>query len=164
MQESSYLKGRDDIMASLKKIPFLKSYEDRFLRNILELSKLRRYDVNEPITREGEYDCWLYVILKGQVRIIKDEEEIARLDAQGGTFGELAVIDGEPRSASVYALTDTTCLAIDGSFVDRLEPKEKVEFEAVYYRLLSEILAHRLRFTSAELSRLKQDMEFLNMV
>lgn len=162
MQESSYLKGRDDIMESLKKIPFLKTYEDRFLRSILELSKLRRYDVDEAITREGEYDCWLYVILKGRVRIIKNEEEIAMLDAQGGTFGELAVIDGEARSASVYAATDTTCLAIDGSFLDRLEPHEKIEFEAVYYRLLSEILAHRLRITSAELSHLKQNMEFLN--
>ncbi|HOO46362.1 MAG TPA: cyclic nucleotide-binding domain-containing protein [Deltaproteobacteria bacterium] len=161
MQESSYLKGREDVMESLKKIPFLESYEDRFLRSILELSKLRRYDVGEVITREGEYDCWLYVILKGQVRIIKDEEEIARLDAQGGTFGELAVIDGEARSASVYAATDTTCLAIDGSFLDRLEPDEKTEFEAVYYRLLSKILAHRLRITSGELSRLKQEMEFL---
>ncbi|HHO76296.1 MAG TPA: cyclic nucleotide-binding domain-containing protein [Deltaproteobacteria bacterium] len=162
MQESSYLKDRDDIMESIKKIPFLESYEDRFIRKILELSKLRRYEKDEVITREGEYDCWLYVILKGQVKVIKDEEEIARLDARGGTFGELAVIDGEARSASVYASTDTTCLAIDGSFLDRLEPKEKIEFEAVYYRLLSEILAHRLRITSAELSRMKQEMEFLN--
>ena len=42
MQESAYLKGRDDLIESLKKIPFLKSYEDKFLKNILELSKLRR--------------------------------------------------------------------------------------------------------------------------
>ena len=42
MQESSYLKERHDLIEKLKSIPFLKSYEDKFLRNILELSKLRK--------------------------------------------------------------------------------------------------------------------------
>ncbi len=164
MQETPYLKGRDDLIDSLKKIPFLESYEDNLLKNILQLSKIRRYTPNEVITHQGDYDCWLYVILKGEVRIVRNEKEIARLDAQGGTFGELAVIDGEARSASVYAVTDTACLAIDGSFMDRLEKQEKIEFEAVYYRLLSVILANRLRTTSEELSHLKQKIEITNIV
>ena len=164
MQESSYLKGRDDLIENLKKVPFLQSYEERFLKNILELSKLRRYSPDEVIAREGEYDCWLYVLLKGMIRISKNEEEIARLDTLGDTFGELAVIDGEARSATVYAATETTCLAIDGSFLDRMEQEERIEFEAVYYRLIAEILAHRLRTTSRELSRLKQEVELLSKV
>lgn len=164
MKESSYLKGRDDLIESLKKVPFLQSYEERFLKIILELSKLRKYSPDEVITREGEYDCWLYVLLKGMIRISKNEEEIARLDTLGDTFGELAVIDGEARSATVQASTDTTCLAIDGSFLDRMEPEEKTEFEAVYYRLIAGILAHRLRSTSRELSRLKQEVELLSKV
>ncbi len=161
MLESQYLTGRDDLLDTIKKIPFLRSYEDKFLRKILELSKLRRYSPGEVITREGEYDCWLYVILAGEVKVVKGDEEIARLDARGGTFGELAVIDGEARSASIFSLSETTCLAIDGSIIDRLEARERQEFEAVYFRLLSEILAHRLRQTSSELSRLKQEMELM---
>ena len=164
MQETPYLKGRDDLIDSLKKIPFLESYEDKFLKKILQLSKIRRYSPNEVITRQGDYDCWLYVILNGKVKVIRNEEEIARLDAQGITFGELAIIDGEARSASVCAVTDTTCLAIDGSFLDRLEQQEKVEFEAVYYKLLSVILANRLRTTSDELSNLKRKMEIPNQI
>lgn len=163
MQESSYLNGRDDLIETLKKVSFLRSYADRFLKKILELSKLRRYRSDEIITRQGEYDSWLYVILSGEVRVVRDEEEIARLDAKGGTFGELAMIDGEARSASVYAAVDhTTCLAIDGAFLERLDRRDRMEFEAVYYRLLAEILAHRLRATSSELSRTKQVLEFLN--
>jgi CRP/FNR family cyclic AMP-dependent transcriptional regulator len=162
MQESSYLNGRDDLIETLKKIPFLSSYADRFLKKILELSKLRRYQAGEMITRQGEYDAWLYVIISGEVQVVKDEEEIAILDATGGgTFGELAVIDGEARSASVYATLDnTSCIAIDSAFIDRLNNEDRMEFEAVYYRLLAEILAHRLRLTSSELSRMKQSMEF----
>ncbi len=163
MQESPYLKGRDDLIETLRKVPFLHSYADRFLRKILELSKLRRYRDGEIITRQGEYDTWLYVILSGEVKVVRDEEEIARLDAQGGTFGELAMIDGEARSASVFASRpDTACLAIDSSFLEHLELPDRREFEAVYYRLLAEILAHRLRTTSSELSRMKQAMEFID--
>jgi CRP/FNR family transcriptional regulator, cyclic AMP receptor protein len=159
MQETPYLTGRDDLIDTLKKIPFLESHEDKFLKQILQLSKIRRYNPDEVITRQGDYDCWLYVILKGEVKIVRNEVEMGRLNAQNGIFGELAVIDGKARSASVYAVTDTTCLAIDGSFLDRLEQHDKVEFEAIYYRLLSVILAHRLRITSEELSHLKQEPE-----
>lgn len=159
MQESSYLKGCQDLIAKLKSIPFLRSYEDKFIGNILELSKLRKYEPGEFITREGEYDCWLYLILHGEIKVMKNDEEIARLSTPGDTFGELAVIDGEARSATVCAVTQISCLAIDSSFLDRINPAEKKEFEAVYYRLISEILAHRLRITSTELSHLKQEME-----
>jgi CRP/FNR family transcriptional regulator, cyclic AMP receptor protein len=162
MQESPYLKGRDDLIEMLRKIPFLQSYADRFLRKILELSRLRRYQEGEIITRQGEFDMRLYVILSGEVRVVHNEEEIAILDARGGTFGELATIDGEARSASVYALEPTTCLAIDSSFIEHLDSEDRVEFEAVYFRLLAEILAHRLRVTSSELARMKQHMEFLD--
>jgi CRP-like cAMP-binding protein len=159
MQETPYLTGRNDLIDTLKKIPFLESHEDKFLKQILQLSKIRRYNPDEVITRQGDYDCWLYVILKGEVKVVRNEGEMGRLNAQNSVFGELAVIDGKARSASVYAVKDTTCLAIDGSFLDRLEQHDKVEFEAIYYRLLSVILAHRLRITSEELSRLKQEHE-----
>ncbi len=159
MQETPYLTGRDDLIDTLKKIPFLESHEEKFLKQILQLSKIRRYNPDEMITHQGDYDCWLYVILKGEIKVVRNEVEMGRLNAQNGVFGELAVIDGKVRSASVYAVTDTTCLAIDGSFLDRLEQHDKVEFEAVYYRLLSVILANRLRITSEELSHLKQEPE-----
>jgi CRP-like cAMP-binding protein len=161
MLESSFLAGREDLLGTLKKLPFLRSYEDRFMLKILELSKVRRYSSGEIITRQGEYDSMIYVIISGEVSVVRNDEEIARLDARGGTFGELAGIDGEPRSASTFAAKETTCLAIDPSIIDRLENGERQEFEAVYFRLLSEILAHRLRQTSEELSRLKQAMALM---
>jgi CRP/FNR family transcriptional regulator, cyclic AMP receptor protein len=159
MQETLYLTGREDLIDTLKKISFLEPHEDKFLKQILQLSKIHRYNADVVITLQGDYDCWLYVILKGEVKVVRNEIEMDRLNAQDDIFGELAVINEKARSASVYAVTDTTCLAIDGSFLDRLEPHDKVLFEASYYRLLSVILAHRLRITSEELSYLKQAQE-----
>lgn len=161
MKETAYFTGRTDLLDVLKKISFLKPYEEKYLIDILDLSKLRKYSAGEIITREGEYDCRLYVILSGGVRVTKHDKEIATLDVDGGTFGELSVIDGKARSASVYAVSDTTCLAIDMSFIDRMSPDDRKSFDAIYYRALSEILANRLRTTSNELSQVKEEFEDL---
>ncbi|MBW2594839.1 MAG: hypothetical protein JRC93_02480 [Deltaproteobacteria bacterium] len=56
MEQSGYFKGRKDLIGILKKIPFLKPYEEKSLVGILELSKLRKYSAGELITAEGEYD------------------------------------------------------------------------------------------------------------
>ncbi|MBW2594838.1 MAG: cyclic nucleotide-binding domain-containing protein [Deltaproteobacteria bacterium] len=103
----------------------------------------------------------MYIILSGEVRVTKQGKEIATLDSAGGTFGELSVIDGEARSASVHAVTDTACLAIDMSFMDRMGDEERKGFDAIYYRTLSEILAQRLRETSNHLTRVQGELEQL---
>jgi CRP/FNR family transcriptional regulator, cyclic AMP receptor protein len=158
MEESAYLKDRHDLVDIVKKIPFLNSYDEKYLVNILNFSKLRKYNAGEVIAKENEFDSWFYIILSGEVMVIKHGTEIARLDSQGGTFGEMAVIEGTPRSASIVAIKDTNCLAIDGAFLGRLAPEDRPKFEAVYYRILSEELAHRLRATSEELSLLKKKL------
>ncbi len=161
MQETPYLKANDEVLGILRKVPFLRHHADKYLKNILELSKIRKYRPGEVIASEGEYDCWFYILLSGEVEVLKDNRPIARLEAFGVTIGELSVIDGEPRSATVRAESATTCLAIDGSFLDRMGPEDKQTFSAIYYRLLAEILAIRLRNTSEELSQLKAEMERL---
>jgi len=161
MEQTDYFKGRKDLVGILKKIPFLKPYEEKYLIDILNLSKLRTYLPGELITTEGEYDCWLYVILSGEVRVTKHDKQIAMLDSAGGTFGELSVIDGQARSATVHAVQKTTCLAIDMSFMDRMDGEDRRDFDAIYYRAISEILAQRLRQTSNELTHVKDELEAL---
>ena len=62
-------------------------------------------------------DAALYIILKGQVSVVKRGPEgqgdinLATLD-EGDFFGEMALLDGAPRSASVTALTPTECLLL----------------------------------------------------
>lgn len=107
-------------------------------------------------------DCWIYVVIAGEVKVMKQGKEIARMDDKSiASFGELAMIDGEARSASVVAVTGTTCLAIDASFLDRLKVSERNAFFSVFYRLLAEILCGRLRKTDEELVRVKEELEQL---
>ncbi|MBI5186225.1 MAG: cyclic nucleotide-binding domain-containing protein [Nitrospinae bacterium] len=162
MQESPYLKERGDMVNKFKKIPFFKAVHENFIKRILSLSKIRTYDPGETIAREGELDSWVYVIIDGEVRVVKHGKEIARMDYnKSGTFGELAAIDGEARSASVIAVTRTVCLATDATFLSGVTPQERDAFFSVFYRLLAEVLASRLRSTDEELIRLKDELERL---
>ena len=161
MQESEYLKGRMDLIKRFKQLPLLKSLDDVYLKRIMEMSKIRKYIAGETITPEGAYDCWFYVLLGGEVKIVKGNDEIARLKNIGDTFGELAVVDGEARSASVQAVDTTVCLAVDASSLDRKDMPEHHVFYAVIYRLFAEIVASRLRAVNEELVRLRHENALL---
>ena len=66
---------------------------------------------NHVIAREGDIGTGFFVIVAGRVRVVRSGTVIARL-GKGDFFGELSVLDGRPRNATVAADEPTTCLAI----------------------------------------------------
>ena len=158
MKESEYLNGREDLIDKLRGFPFMQHMDTSHLMDMLQLSKLRTYDANEVITKEGIYDSWIYVLVYGEVKVTKGGSELARFGESGDTFGELAVLDGEARSATVSTTIKTKCLAIDASFMDSLPPEEQSAFYSIFYRMLAEILSRRLRETGEELAKCKEQL------
>ena len=63
------------------------------------------------IARQGEIGTGFFVIVTGNVRVVRDGETLAELGA-GDFFGELSVLDGKPRNAQVVTTEPTTCLAL----------------------------------------------------
>jgi CRP-like cAMP-binding protein len=159
--ESDYLKDNRELIQKLRQIPTLKPFGEMHLPGALELSKIRKYEPGELILEEGSYDNWIYFLISGKVRIIKQEKELAVLTRRGDVFGEMGIIDGSARSASVYAIDETVCLATDSSYLDRLSGSDKCAFGYVLFRVLSEILANRLRITSEVLIKARQEISRL---
>ena len=157
MIESDYLKDNKEIVEKLKQIPTLKSFEDD-LGGALELSKIRKYEPGEVIIEEESYDNWIYFLLSGKVRIVKQGKELNVLSRRGDVFGEMGIIDGSPRSASVFAIDETVCLATDSSYIDRLSGNDRIAFGYILFRVFAEILASRLRLTSQDLIRAKEEI------
>ncbi len=155
MIESDYLKDNITYVERLGKMHCLADFSEKDLKGILELSKIRKYEPGEVILKEGSYDCWIYFLISGKIKVVKHNENLSILRRTGDVFGEMGVIDGSPRSASVYAIDETVCLATDSSFIDRLAGNDKIAFSCVLYRIFSEILANRLRLTSEELITVK---------
>lgn len=108
---------------------------DRIAERAVEVEFVR----DHVIARQGEIGTGFFVIVSGGVRVVRDGSEIVRL-GPGDFFGELSVLDGQPRVAQVIADEPTTCLGLatwDFEAVVREEP-------AVALAVMRE-LARRLR-------------------
>ncbi|MEA1913538.1 MAG: cyclic nucleotide-binding domain-containing protein [candidate division WOR-3 bacterium] len=76
----------------------------------------RTLKAGETLFREGEEGNEMYLIKSGKVRIVKGMEDMEKLLAvleDGAFFGEMAVLDREPRSASAIAEMDTELIIVD---------------------------------------------------
>lgn len=162
MQESPYLTGNELLAEKLKRLPFLGAVGEKYIHDILCLSKIRKFDDGEVITEEKSYDSWVYILFSGAVKISKGGKEIAKLDEIGNMFGEIAVVDGKRRSASVEAVGPTVCLALDASFMNQTaELYEQAVFVSVLYKLFAEVIARHLRSANEEIFRLRQELDAL---
>jgi CRP-like cAMP-binding protein len=70
------------------------------------------YGSGESIIIEGEHGDSLFLIVEGTVRVHRGDADLAELGPED-YFGEMSILDGEPRSASVTAHTDCLLLCID---------------------------------------------------
>ena len=76
------------------------------------------------IARQGDVGTGFFLVATGSVRVVRDGETIAKL-GPGDFFGELSVLDGQPRIAQVIADEPTVCLALaswDFEAVGRAQP------------------------------------------
>ena len=93
----------------LKKVPFFSRLSDQDLQKLISMGETISLRVNQVVYQEGDESESMFVILDGRVRIYKVDDrgrdlELATL-AAGDFFGELALLDSQPRSATVVCLT-----------------------------------------------------------
>jgi CRP-like cAMP-binding protein len=98
-----------ELAQQLASVPLLADLDDRVRRRLAEVGKRRTYDADDPIVKEGSTGTALYIILSGKARVERGGEAIGEL-GPGEFFGELALIEEHPRSATVVAVTETDCL------------------------------------------------------
>ena len=146
MKETAYIGDNVKLISKLKKIEQLKDFSDTDLCSFLQLAKLREYEAGEIIIQEGEIDCWIYFLINGKLEISKKDKIITRLQNPGDLFGEMGVISGSPRSATVRAAdTKTLVLGVDSSTVDRKLREKDHSLAHSVNRMFADILANRLR-------------------
>jgi CRP/FNR family transcriptional regulator, cyclic AMP receptor protein len=120
-------------------VPLFKGLSKRHLRKIAQLTEEVRFDPGATIAREGEPGDTFYVITQGRARVKRGGRTVARL-GPGSFFGEISLLDGGPRSASVEAETVLSALALDrGEFRSVLEAEPPVTLKVL------RVVARRLR-------------------
>lgn len=111
--------GRDERIAWLGRVPLFGGCDEQLIGEVADLMGEATFADGEPIVRQGQVGNGLYVIVSGAVRILGGTTELERL-GPGDFFGELSVIDREPRSATVIADGPTGCLALASWDLDEL--------------------------------------------
>jgi CRP-like cAMP-binding protein len=106
------------MISTIEKVLFLKSV-DLFSQipaeNLAQIVKIARevyFDQDQYIIKQGEIGNCLFLIIEGEVKVLTDNDEIARLGKKE-CVGEMSILDSEPRSASVIAVTDVVLLKIN---------------------------------------------------
>ena len=128
----------------LSKIALFSLMKKRDLRRISKLTQRHRYQKGDVIVREGARDGRLFVIVSGEVAVIKDldgpSEVFLRELGSGTYFGEMALIDDYVRTASVVARVDTEVISLDRwNFRDEIKKYPSVAVE------LLQTLSRRIR-------------------
>jgi small-conductance mechanosensitive channel/CRP-like cAMP-binding protein len=122
----------------------------------------------EALTRQGAEAHWLYIIIEGkaevQVAVDGKRERVASI-GEGDFFGEMGMMTGEPRRATVAALTDMLCYRLDKSAfrdiitrrpeiaedISHVLARRSVELEAVREELSEEAMRERMNHAQTDL-------------
>ena len=128
----------------LSKVSLFALMKPRDLKRLSRLSEQHTYEKGEVIVTEGAQDGRLFVIISGQVEVIKNLGEPAqrsvRLLGSGAYFGEMALIDNYVRTASVVAKTAAELLSLDQwNFREEIKKYPSVAIE------LLQTLSRRIR-------------------
>jgi CRP-like cAMP-binding protein len=131
-------------LAVLQKIPLFQAIPDEELHPLASLLRERQYGRGAVIVSQGDPGDALFLIASGQVKVAvfaeDGREAVLSVLGEGGFFGEMALLDDEPRSAHVIAMTDSTLLQLRREdFRNRLRSSPELAVA-----LLKE-LSHRLR-------------------
>src|SRR6266498_1753621 len=145
-----------DRVQFLKTVPFFDQLSNRQLKRVSDIMFERTYETEELIFEEGQPGAALFLILEGKIAIeIYRETSTMRLAVleRGAFFGEMALLDETPRSATARALERTRTLALYRNDLNGLvyrHPRTACRI----YRSLAGMIGDRLRLTN-ELVQMK---------
>lgn len=161
--------GRADLntlprLTLLRDMPIFGGVRDDALTLLLRCAPIIQTPKGDYFFREGEQALAMFVLEKGEVAILKTWKDrqysLCRLK-QGDCFGEMALIDLFPRSASVRADSDCTAIELSSATLYELYEADAEQFVLIQMNIAREI-SRRLRIADARLFQMIAQTESLN--
>ena len=95
----------------LRAVPLFAALKDRDLRHVLESGKDVHFDAGQAVVEEDRSGVGFHLIVEGTATVSVHGSEISTA-GPGEYFGEMSVLDGHPRSATVAAKTELTTFSV----------------------------------------------------
>jgi CRP/FNR family transcriptional regulator, cyclic AMP receptor protein len=135
-----------DVAAMLGKAPIFAALTDRQLRSLAKTAKVLTYPANGQIVKQGEPGIAFYLLLSGGAEVRQGSRRLAQL-GPGQFFGEMTLVDEQPRSADVVATQPSECAVLSRWEFWGFAKGEPEVLEGVLREM-----AHRLRETNRALT------------
>lgn len=130
------VKGREMArrLKALKHVELFANFSEEELRTVAERLKYAPFARGDAITRQGDTSHWLYILASGEADVFLEAPGAGKrpLDMlkEGSFFGEMGLMTGAPRTATILARTDVECYCLDkASFEDILQSRPAIAEE-----------------------------------
>lgn len=138
---------------ALKRVPLFSDLNDEEIGLLCDCALVKEYVKNDTIISKHDEGDTVFSLLSGRVKIVLTDDEgkefIVGILGEGEFFGELALLDGKPRSATVVALEETQAVALSrNDFLKQLE-----RTPSMCIKVMTE-LARRLRYSNEQIGSL----------
>jgi CRP/FNR family transcriptional regulator, cyclic AMP receptor protein len=111
--------SRSGVVELLARLPLFASLTKRQLRTVAATCSEARFAPGQHLVKEREEGQLLVVIAAGKAEVVRDGKTIATVGT-GDAIGEMSLLDGEPRSASVIAANEVDALLLYGTAFRKL--------------------------------------------
>lgn len=142
------------IVGLLESVELLQDLEGPALRALAGHLLLREFKQDECVFREGEPGDWMGFLVSGAIRIYKSGDVRGDLtiavETHSRSIGEMALIDGEPRSATCAAAAPSRLLVLTRAQFERLAQAKPLLALEILLRV-ARLVSRRLRLTSGRL-------------
>jgi CRP-like cAMP-binding protein len=123
----------------LRQVPLFSHCSDKELKQIVGLGTPATVPSGRELTKPGQHGREFFILLSGKARCLLGDKEVATF-GPGDFFGEMALLDGKPRSATVTTEGEVEALVLDSREFRRL-----VEVSPALALKMLESIAGRLR-------------------
>lgn len=143
--------------AMLREVGLFGGLDDETLRVLCTELPVERVGVGTRVVAEGDPAREMFVVLDGELEVLKrarsgSEIRVAML-GPGGWFGEMSILDVQPRSASVRALAPSRLLRVSAESVDRLLYRRDLKAYSLFVMNIARELSRRLRVADGILAQ-----------
>jgi serine/threonine protein kinase len=134
-------------LKDMKNLKFFDTFFDKELLEVIKASEWLTFENGQDIIRENEEDYSFYIIVKGDVEVIKGENVLAELSA-GECFGEMGFIRKVKRTAGTRAANDVSILKINGTLIESSSMGCQLKFMKKFlYTLIERLSMANTRMT-----------------
>jgi CRP-like cAMP-binding protein len=113
------MSGATDAASLIGTVPFFSGLDQKRRSTIASQGKELSYKAGDTIVEDGSMGVGFYLILDGKAEVRKKAKVLASL-GRGQFFGEMSLIDEQPRSADVIAVSPTRCWALSSWAFDSI--------------------------------------------